>query len=263
VLAITVMLTLVPAPVLAASAGHKHHNRRHQAKPRVFWNLPGRVSEDQAIPFTWKVKGRFGPKLRLVVQRPVGTARVWRAMLRLRGRKGSAELPGQTLGKYRFRLALLRGHRVIAKRVAGIGVFGQVPFSTLFRNNDDDGVYAMPSGSFPYVNSWYSVGDSDYEEPPTTLFSVEHNHCSAVHFGFVFGGDLALVPHIIGTATLVQQTRDPASASVPFNTLGAIDVQLVPGQTWSVLASYAGEGEIPTVYYNGYAICSSTESFFS
>lgn len=264
---LALLLLLVPAP-LQASAGHKHHNRRHHAKPRVFWKLPGRVSEGQTIPFTWKVKGRFGRKYRLVVQRPVGTARAWRTMRRLRTRRGSAELPAQALGRYRFRLALLRGRRVLAKRVVGIGVFGPVPFSVLFR--EDGGVYTTPSSSFPYIVS-FNPGELGYfDAPPKTAFAVKRNRCSAVHIGFVLGSEDKDGSHdygaMHGTVTVVQESRDPVTTTAPFDQIASVDAELVPGQTWSVLVDETGTTEQTTdwrdeVYLNGYAICSSTESF--
>ncbi|HET7060197.1 MAG TPA: hypothetical protein VFH99_02680 [Candidatus Saccharimonadales bacterium] len=230
------------------------------------------MSEGQTIPFTWKATGHLGPNYRLVVQRPVGTAHTWKTMLRLKTRKGSAELPGQKLGTYRFRLAALRGHLVLAQKVLGIDAFGQVPFSVLLRNGYlttghlENGVYATPSSSFPYVGGAY-VGDHGR---PNTVFSVNHNRCSAVHVGFVLGetpGEGYSYPaSIYGVVTLVQQSRDPVASEVPFNGIGSVDAELVPGQTWSLLVEENNrEGKLgsPTVYFNGYAICDSTESFFS
>jgi len=258
-------LLVLPAPAGAAPRHQRHHNHRHHDKPRVFWKLPGRASEGQAIPFTWKVKGRIGGKYRLIAQRPVGTARVWRTMLRLRTRQGSAELPGQKLGKYRFRLALLEGRRVLAKQVVGIGVFGQVPFSTLFRGHyGHSGVYAAPSVSFPYIEET-KPGQFDR---PVTVFSVKDNRCTVVHIDFITGEEQwVLEVHegyrpATGIITVVQQSRDPVSDSAPFNSPNAVDAELVPGQTWSVLAAYEN-GEPPHIYLNGYAVCNSTEPFFS
>ncbi len=263
------VLLLLPASAFAASAGVKH--RRH-AHPQVTWTLPSGVSEGQTIPFSWKATGHLGRNYRLVVQRPVGTAHTWRTMLRLRTRKGSAELPGQKLGTYRFRLAVLRGHRTLAQRVAGIGVFGQVPFSALLHDGYlttghlENGVYATPSTSFPYVGGAY-VGDHGR---PNTVFSVNHNRCSAVHVGFVLGetpGEGYSYPaSIYGVVSLVQQSRDPVASEVPLNGIGSVDAELVPGQTWSLLVEENNRNGIsggPTVYFNGYAICDSRESFFS
>jgi hypothetical protein len=192
--------------------------------------------------------------------------------MRLPSNSGSAELPGMPLGKYRLRLADLSGHRVLAQQVAGIGVFGQVPLSTLFRggylpNGDlESGVYATPSSSFPYIGGAV-VGD---RSRPNTVFSVSHNRCSAVHIGFVLGetpGEGYSYPEsIYGVVTLVQQSRNPVTSEVPLNGIGSVDAELVAGQTWSMLVAENNRDGIPagpTVYFNGYAVCDSTESFFS
>ncbi|MGD9735218.1 MAG: hypothetical protein AB7V58_06355 [Solirubrobacterales bacterium] len=243
------------------------------AKPRpsVSWTVQRGASEGAPIPFSWSGR-HLGKNYRLVVQRPVGTARTWKTMLKLNTRRGSAELPAQALGKYRFRLAALRGRRVLASKVVGVGVFGQVPFSVLMKGGYlnfgdlDNGVYATPTASFPYVGSAW-VGDHGQ---PKTVFSVKRNHCTAVHLGFVLGdtpGESYLHPgSIYGVVRLVQQSRDPVTAEVPLNGIGSVDAELTPGQTWSLLVEEnSRDGEIgnPTAYFNGYAVCDSAEPFFS
>lgn len=254
----------------AASTALKRHRHRHN-RSHVSLTLPSGMSEGQPIPFTWKAAGPVSGKYRLVVQRPVGTARTWRTMLRLRSRSGSAELPGQAIGEYRFRLALLWGHRVLAQQVAGVGIFGQVPFSVLFSDGlpgtefgkAENGVYATSSTSFPYIGGVW-VGDHGR---PNTVFSISRNHCTAVHIGFVLGetpGEGYSHPgSVFGVVSLVQQSRDPVTAEVPLNGIGSVDAELVPGQTWSLLAEEHDRDGVkagPTVYFNGYAICDSTEA---
>lgn len=207
------------------------------------------VDEGAPIPFSWS-GSHLGRNHKLVIQRPEGTARTWRSIMRLRARSGSAELAGLPLGKYRLRIADLQRHRVLARQVVGVAVFGQVPFSTLFEGRSNSGVYATPTNSFPYVDYWYGN-----EEP---AFTVDHNHCQSVHIGFVPGEH-----HFPGAGiiTVVQESHDPVSVSAQFDTIGSLDVKLVPGQSWAVNSSYKGE-ESPTMYINGYAYCDSAESFF-
>ncbi|MGA7966746.1 MAG: YncE family protein [Gammaproteobacteria bacterium] len=260
----------VPATTAGATASRRHRYLRGR-RPRVFWTLPGGVNEGQPIPFSWKVAGRLGRKYRLVVQRPVGTGHVWQTMQRLRGRRGSAELPGQALGTYRFRLAVLEGRRVLAQRVTGVGVFGQVPFSVLFSNglpgttfgHQENGVYATSSTSFPYIGGVWA-GDRG---TPNTAFSIRSNPCVSVHIAFVLGetpGEGYTYPaDVFAVVSLVQQTRDPVATEVPLNGTGSIDAELVPGQTWSLLAVENDRNGVeagPTVYFNGYAVCDSTGS---
>lgn len=239
-------------------------------KPSVSWSVPGAINEQVAIPFSWSSR-HLGKKYKLVVQRPVGTSHTWKTMKRLTSRRGSGQLPGLPLGKYRYRVAALRGGRVLAQQAAGVGVFGSVPFSMLLRDGYlttghlESGVYATKSSSFPYVGGAY-VGDHGR---PNTVFSVSHNNCSTVHVGFVLGetpGEGYSYPSsVFGVISLVQQSRDPVAAEVPLDGIGSVDAELVLGQTWSLLVEENDRDGIPagpTVYFNGYAICDSTESFF-
>lgn len=247
--------------------------RRHHARAQLSWTVSRGVSEGTPIPFSWSSR-HLGKKYRLVVQRPVGTARTWKTMLKLKTRRGSGVLPEQALGKYRFRLAALRGHRVLASKVVGIGVFGPVPFSVLFSDSLpgttfgdlESGVYATSSISFPYIGGVWAGARGT----PNTAFSIRNNPCVAVHIAFVLGetpGEgYSRAADVFGVVSLVQQSRDPVTSEVPLNGLGSMDAELVPGQSWSLLAvenSREGVSAGPTVYFNGYAVCDSTESFFS
>jgi hypothetical protein len=218
--------------------------------PSLSWTLPHTADEGASIQFSWTGR-HLGKKHRLVIQKPEGTAYTWRTIMRLNTNSGSAELPPMPLGKYRLRIADLSGHRVLARQVSGIGVFGQVPFSTLFQGSEQTpGVHAGPSYSFPFVASW--------EDGRSPAFTVQRNHCSLVHIAFVGSGYGKPGTSIV---TLVQESRDPVSASAPFDSIGSLDAEVIPGQSWAVNFS---EQELPTMYLayiNGYAVCNSTEPF--
>ncbi|MGH7193031.1 MAG: hypothetical protein ACREJM_05775 [Candidatus Saccharimonadales bacterium] len=249
---------LASAPAAIAS----HH---HGQSPQVGWSLPRAASAGQAISFTW-TGSNLGEGHKLVVQKPVGTAHTWRTILQLPTRSGSGQLSGLPLGKYRFRIADLvlvprprhGGHhrayfRVMAQEVAGVAVFGEVPFSTLF--NSPEHAHATSSYSFAYVASWQDWGTAP------TAFTVEHNHCSFVHIAFLGVGwwlkGETEVP--TATATVVQESREPTSVTDAENTIGSLDAALVPGQSWALnLSAHSNE---PAFYINGYAVCDSTEPF--
>jgi hypothetical protein len=256
------LCALVMSLVLVSSAS---------AKPRatVSWNLPPAVSEGVSIPFTWGVR-HLGRHYRLVVQRPFGTAHVWKSIMRLPARSGSAELPGLRLGVRWFRIAAFRGKQLLAQEVSHVGVFGVVPFSVLLRNGNlttghlESGVYATASSSFPYIGGAYA-GDHGR---PNTIFSVNHNRCSGVHVDFVIGespGEEYSYPgSVYGVVSVVQQSRDPVASEAPLNGIGSVDAGLVPGQAWSLLVeenNRDGRLGAPTVYFNGYAICDNREPF--
>lgn len=222
--------------------------------PRVSWKVPGRAREGVPIPFSWSSR-HLGKQPRLVVQRPMGTARTWRTISKLSSRRGTAELPPQTIGRYRLRLAAFKGRQLLASQVVRVGVFGSVPFSVLL-GDDNSGLYATPSRSFPYVDHAQIPGDVNAPKP---VFSVKRNRCSAVHIDFV-PGERPLEAEVFspneGMVTVVQQSRDPVTTSAPYDQIGSVDAELVPGESWSMLVSYQG-GYVPSIYFNGYAVCSS------
>jgi hypothetical protein len=69
---------------------------------------------------------------KLVLQRQVGTAQVWRTILTLNLRATTANLPPVSQGQHKLRLALIRrGGRSIATVVHSLKVYGPVPLATL------------------------------------------------------------------------------------------------------------------------------------
>lgn len=241
-------------PVLALCmlwAGMVPANAAAKRKAAVSWSLTPTVNEGAPIPFSWSA-ARLGRNYRLVIQRPFGTVHVWKSIMRLQTTSGSATLPGSGLGTRRFRIAAFRGSKLLAKQVSSVSIFGTVQFTTLLQI-DSPAVHTMTGNSFSYVREW-SVG-GDYSE---NLFGVSNNNCSSVHVAFAVGS-WASESRVIGTVTVVQESRDPVSSSVPFEGTGSVDAELTPGQTWGVNAST--QGGVGEFFINGYATCYSTEPF--
>jgi hypothetical protein len=222
-------------------------------KPSVIWTSSRSASAGQPIPITWT--STHVPKgAKLVVQRSVGTAHVWKTALRLSKPDGTAQLPARSLGTYRYRLVVLEGEAIIAKRTITVKVFAKVPFSKYF--GQQGGVYAAPAVSFPYINYLYGPTSPNMTE---AVVSVKRSNCISVHVEFITGSTFpGPGPEpTIGTMTIVQQTRDPVSGSAPWNALGTVDADLVLGQSWSVLGSWTNGAHLPDIFYNGYAVCDS------
>jgi microcystin-dependent protein len=226
------------------------------AKPKatVSWTVPATANEGSPITFSWSAK-RLGATYRLVVQRPFGTAHVWKSIMRLRAKTGTAQLPAQTLGPHRFRIAAFNGRRLLAQRTSTVSVFGAVPFTTLFNVNEEKAL-ALPQNTFAYVGYHYD-GDG-----PVT-FQVKDNNCTHVHIAFAAREYYQHDSPGTETLTLVQESMDPVSFSAEFNTVSSLDADLIPGQSWAVNQSHVGKygGNASIVYINGYAICNSTEPF--
>jgi hypothetical protein len=252
-----------PAGRSSTSAGQTHAlavlalpaSAAAKPKPTVAWTPPRAVNAKAPIPFSWSAR-HLGRNYRLVIQRPVGTAHTWQTMMKLPTNSGSAQLPGVPLGRYRYRIAALRGHRLLAQQVAAIVVFGEVPFSVLLGERASEGVFNTTTTAFPYV--------ADYGSRQGAVLSVRHNRCTFVHIGF-----LAAYPGLpsyydkstfSATLTVVQESRDPVSATVPYEGIGSVDAELVPGQTWGINVSSISDDFETFTYINGYAVCDSREA---
>ncbi len=259
-LGLAVALISLLAPASALAGAHR------PPRPRLAWTLPRTGSEGQSIAFSWSAR-HLGRHHRLVIQKPEGTAHTWRSIMRLKSNSGSGRLPGVALGHYRFRIADLvparRPHRhshphfrVIAKEAASIAVFGEVPFSTLF-GEGVVGVDTTPSLTFPYAAL---IQPEVWTNGSSHLFTVEHNHCYQAHVSFIgtFGEWQSEYEATQGqtTLTLVQESRDPVSAVADYESIGSLDAELVPGQSWGVNIA-GGNG----AYINGYALCDSAQPF--
>jgi len=265
VAATVMMIALAALGIGAASAA---------AKPRLSFNLPGSATAATATRFSYAAT-RVRATDHLVVQRREGTAHAWRTVVRLpHARTGSAQLPALPLGSYSTRIADLSSRgQVEAQQTRALKVFGSVPFSKLFdpnlqhqavigfNGNTGPGVAATPTKTFQYAFG----GVAGVGNPAVT---VTNNACRSAHFEFVPGvpGELEGGKDATdtGSITIVQQTLDPMSATAAFNTLGTLEVTLVPGQSWSMNSKRTGGGsEGIYIYVNGYALCYSEAPFTS
>jgi hypothetical protein len=264
--AAVLLYVLAATTALAPSAIASRH---HVPRPQLSWAFPHAIDEGEPIPFSWSGR-HLGKHHKLVVQRPVGTAHVWKTIMRLPSDRGSTELPGMPLGRYRLRIADIAlvprqgrfSHRryprfrVLTSEGAGIGVFGKVPFSTLFNSDEHEHVYTGPGFSFPYVAGWNSLNAE--ADGNTTVFKVDHSNCLWAHIDFVSSTRGTGT----GTLTLVQESREAVSATAPFDTIGSLDAELTPGQSWAATIEYKSSDQREVnVYVNGYAVCDSTEPF--
>jgi hypothetical protein len=237
------------------------------AKPSVSFTLQGSGTAGTATPFSYTARGRIHGD-RLVVQRQVGTAQVWRTVRELTGRSGSSALPALPLGNYRVRIVDINKQNLLLAQVQQtLHVFGIVPFSTLFSSvpfnccSFAPGTYSTPTKTFDYF--FHSEYDGDLQGTQDELiFTVMHNACRSIHFDFVPGKpDFPNPPGPMTiTLTLVQASADPVSASATTDSFGALDGQLTPGQSWGLRDS-ANPVKAAPLYINGSASCDSTTHF--
>lgn len=243
------LTTLIVGLLLGASSAT---TALAQARPHLSWSLPN-ATAGTPTSVSWSAS-RVPAGAQLVIQRPVGTAKVWRDVARLSGSSGTASLPAESLGSYPFRLAALGSHhRVLAQSQRSLHVFGKVPFAVLFGQTTD--TFATPSASFAYA--------FNKDGAQNGIISVTKNPCESVTVEFALGSAYADTSEFSGeqgTVSIVQQTRDPVSASAGIEGLNSISTTLVPGQSWSVNdseSSSEGHSSEFEFFLNGSAVCDS------
>jgi hypothetical protein len=93
------------------------------------------------------------------------------------------------------------------------------------------------------------------------MFTVASNPCRSVHIEFIPGTEQGseVLNSTQGTASVVQESRDPVSLTVQGQSLGTLDTELVPGQSWSFNTDQTkgGGARLLTWYVNGTASCYS------
>jgi hypothetical protein len=240
-------LTLVtPTPALAA------------VKPAVTLTLPAQADAGQPIPYSFTA-ARVRKHDKLVIQRQTGTSKVYRNVgVLVHAPSGSGDLPALALGRYRYRIAVLRKvhrrTRLIASRQARISVFGDIALGRLLSGSD--GTYTTAARTFPYVYQTYA---SDVTGDTRLTVDAGANRCRSIHFDFVpekssYAGD----PF---TLTVVQQSADPVSASARVDEFGVLDAPIVPGESWSLVTSTSAQGQSAYIDLNGSASCDKVAPF--
>jgi hypothetical protein len=222
-------LTVAPAPAV-----------------QVTFGLPSAASENQPFAFSYHV-ANAPAGARVVLQRQMGTASAWGDVMPLPLAGGSATAPGVPLGQYWYQVVVLSASGSgIGVQAAPITVFGTVQLSTLLGLAPSNTVVAG-GHTFPYLFERYS---------DTTAIISTVSPCQSIHFDLArshTGGD----PTAVEQVTVTQQSADPTSILVPSDTITALNVNVIPGQSFTVSVTRLN-GYADPVYFNGYANCFST-----
>jgi hypothetical protein len=233
---ITLLLLMLPPAALA----HRYH---------VAIRLPATATSGSPVPFTWSASA---PGV-IVVQKPEGTAHVWRTILRLHGHGGASTLPPTAIGTYHMRIAAINGRQTFAESQVFLHVYGQVPFATLFHRNGVQTV-TTPTNTFDYV----AVPGLE-DTPPLT---VTNNNCTSLHIEWdthIIGyRPPQIPPELQATLSLVQEAREPQSVTARYETISTLDAT-IEGKSWSLEAKNSNTEWDLQGYVNGYGICDSTE----
>jgi hypothetical protein len=218
--------------------------------------LPSQATAGVAVPFTYTSVGVTAGE-RLVVQRQLGTGHVYQTVATLRRvRVGHSALAPFPLGVYGLRIAVIAGHRVIPDPPAVMSVFGQVPFTTLFRaTQGSSGVFSLPNSTFPYAFNFVQA------TAPIARVTSTHSWCRSLTFSFVSANATGSNPTETLTMIVVQQSRDPVSASASLGQVQSLTANVVPGESWSLRSSTLPGQSAYYVYVNGYGMCDTRAAF--
>jgi len=229
---------------LAAPAGKR---------PAVEWTISHSPNAGKPVPFTWKVR-HLPAHGSLVLQTPEGTGRVWQTISRLgHHSSGSASTPKLSLGVRHLRLAIVHGRKVIAAAAHTLRVYGKVPLKRLLKY-PNKGTYTAPTFTFPYV----ATNEFSGTTANRGIVTDGKSRCRRIVIAGVLGtdGQADTVSGETGTLTVVQQSRNPTSASAGSDQLATVSAKVKPGQSWSLNDAVSNSPYWGgTFYLNGYGIC--------
>lgn len=237
-----------------------------KARPRVSLTIPEEISTGNSFTGQWR-SSHVPRGARLYIQKPVGTGSVWKSVTHaLTGTAGSATVPAySSLGVYRLRIAVIQRGKVLASQEQRPKVFATVPLSSLLGNLPVSTV-SVPAAAFPYVLRGSVSVSMDGEGSHAGVISDSHSSCDVVRLEFVAQAFEPLSPaeQKLGTASasIVQQSAEPAAVSAPVEDVGAVETHVALRQSWAVnikLSDFGSDIVYGIVFVNGSAHCDSTE----
>jgi hypothetical protein len=221
----------------------------HVAKPAIQWRFrhSNATADSASTLLYWARHVPAGGVVRL--QRAAGTAHVWRRVATLPAGRGSARVPGLSMGRYLYRIAIygpkVRRHhrRLLAKQAHHRWVFDTVQLGTLLEQTPESVVVA--GQSFPYVYYGWPGTDPDFGQTTST--------CRSISLDIAIEDDQGTDDSF----AVYHQSSDPTIATGTGNTIINLDSELVRGESWT-FQGYQGGNEY---YVNGTASCYSTAPF--
>lgn len=203
------------------------------ARPHVALDVPASTEAGTTPTFTWAVAGK-PTGTRIVLQRAMGSGRIFRTVSVLHANTGSGALPHYALGLYTFRIAVTgSGGRLVARSAARtLHVYGNVPLSALctsltfadaFFFGCSTGVTQASGHVFEYVAKMAM----DNEGEKTTAITSPRTTCRSIALQFV--GGVESESYVKSYTVALLQTS-----------LDAVQVTGAPGQLEELKANLDG-----------------------
>jgi len=192
---------------------------------------------------------------RLVFQRQVGTAQVWRTILALSPHATTANLPPVSQGQHTLRLALIsRGGRSIATVVHSLKVYGPVPLATLLGERTETvdiggTLFRYVAGLSGFFRGYIGSQCGDVASPNCEVFKLVGSTCRSLALQVATQTDAndATPPSV----TIASERADPVNIQVPLNASTEVHAAIVG----DVEVTYALQGARGGLYFNGSANC--------
>jgi hypothetical protein len=195
----------------------------------------------------------------------------WRTTKKLRDHSGGAEAPGLSIGAYMVRLAVLKNGHALAKSLAPVKVYGDIPLSNICDasnvqwENNDGGCQQQDEQVgqflFPSVVTFDAPGSTSNTAPQTNVNVTPSTSCRTMDLKYGesnadqqhAGGDITI------TQTLLQENTPPQSITFPGGTLEETHYKL-DGGVWAIQdeSTYTGQGSVE-VLENGTLNCYTSD----
>lgn len=192
---------------------------------------------------------------KLVVQRTEGTRRIFERVKTLSAHKGSVRLPAVQMGRYEYRIVVLKG-RTVKATSAGVFLYSYGTVTALQlcnRQNDahfEDGCGegTIQVGGNVYT---YAVDDESGNTSPNQEADVAANHssCRSVHLTFAVDNDETDVS--TPGAELSQASADPQSDTGGYGSVGTLNAS-IRSSAWNLIF-WTDDGN--DIYWNGSFSC--------
>ncbi len=192
---------------------------------------------------------------KLVFQRQVGTAQIWRTILTLSPHAATANLPPATQGLHPLRLALIdRGGRSIASVVHSLRVYGPVPLATLLGEHTETvdiggTLFRYVAGLNGFFRGYNGSENCGVASPTCEVFKLVGSTCRLLALQLATQTDAsdATPPSV----TIASESADPVNVQVPLNASTEVHAEVVG----DVELTYERQGAAGTLYVNGTANC--------
>jgi hypothetical protein len=246
------------ALVQAAPAGASPTSA--SAKPKVSFSFKKvRISTSQR-PTIRYTSANLPSGSKLALQRQFGTARVWKNVLLLKGRSGTASAPKVQMGKYRYRIRAYRNRTtVVLSGTKLLYSFGRIPLTNICNDGNSNSNVSVNDANgcqtrtvqvngmvFTYLIRDNPPAPPNYDQDIT--FGT-NTTCRSITFQFSMDNNAA--PTDTADIELVQSASDPQKKSVGFGQIVYAFFSL-DGGPWDLDLS---DTNFDSEYVNGHLSC--------